>query len=163
MTWSLRRRLTVSLAPLGILLIVLGAIGLAVLFRMGGGIDAILRENYVSVQAMFRMNESLERMDSSFQFALAGREADARPQFEANWVTFEKQFHVEENNITIVPIEQVLVDRLRELKTDYRARGERFFVQPAGSPKRTRNTSAARMIRGCSVASAKSRRSPVKY
>ncbi|HJZ89329.1 MAG TPA: ATP-binding protein [Gemmataceae bacterium] len=137
MAWSLRRRLIVSLAPLGILLLVLGVIGLAVLFYMGGRINAILKENYVSVQAMFLMNEHLERMDSSFQFALAGREADARAQFEANWAGFGQQFRVEENNITILPIEQELVDRLRVLKDDYRARGERFYARPAGSPERT--------------------------
>src|SRR5262245_49294002 len=109
MAWSLRRRLIVSLAPLGILLLVLGVIGLGVLFHMGGRINAILKENYVSVQAMFVMSEHLERMDSSFQFALAGREADARAQFEANRVGFEQQFRVEESNVTILPIEQELV------------------------------------------------------
>src|SRR5262245_23144927 len=137
MAWSLRRRLIVSLAPLGILLLVLGVIGLAVLFQMGGRINEILKENYVSVQAMFLLNEHLERMDSSFQFALAGREADARAQFDANRVGFDQQFRVEENNITILPVEKELVDRLRVLKEDYRARGERFYARPAGSPERT--------------------------
>jgi PAS domain S-box-containing protein len=137
MNWSLRRRLVASLAPFGILLIVLGTVGLAVLFHMGGRIDAILKENYVSVQAMYRSNENLERMDSSFQFALAGREADARQQYDANWTEFEYQFRVEENNITILPIEQELVDRLRALKNDYRERGNRFFAHVAGDPART--------------------------
>ena len=34
----------------------------------------ILRENYDSVIFMRDLNEALERIDSSFQFALAGRE-----------------------------------------------------------------------------------------
>src|SRR5262249_43884 len=137
MAWSLRRRLIVSLAPLGILLLVLGVIGLAVLFYMGGRINAILKENYVSVQAMFLMNEGGEGMDWSLQFGVGGGEADSRAQFEANWAGFGQQFRVEENNITILPIEQELVDRLRVLKDDYRARGERFYARPAGSPERT--------------------------
>jgi signal transduction histidine kinase len=136
MTSTLRRRLVLSLAPVGVLLAVLGAIGLAVLWRMGGRIDAILQENYVSVEAMYRLNEHLERIDSSFQFALAGREAEAKSQFDANWTGFEDEFRVEEQNITILPIEQELVDKLRTLKADYRARGDRFFARSAGSPER---------------------------
>ena len=137
MTWSLRRRLIVSLAPFGVVLLVLGTIGLAVLFHMGGRIDAILRENFVSVQAMYRLNENLERMDSSFQFVLAGREANARQQYETNWTEFERQFKIEENNTTILPVETELVDRLRTLKNDYRKRGNRFYALPANDPRRT--------------------------
>src|SRR5262245_48302578 len=137
MTWSLRRRLIVSLAPVGLLLAVLGAVGLGVLWHMGGRIDAILKENYVSVQAMYRLNEHLERIDSSFQFALAGREVDAKAQFDSNWAGFETAFRDEEQNITILPIEQDLVDKLRAFKADYRARGDRFFARPGGSPDRS--------------------------
>ncbi|HEX3149300.1 MAG TPA: ATP-binding protein [Gemmataceae bacterium] len=136
MIWSLRRRLIASLAPVGILLAALGAVGLAVLWHTGGRIDAIIKENYVSVRAMDEMNERLERIDSSFQFALSGREGDAKAQFAANWVGFESQFHIEEENITIFPAEQELVEGLRSLKTDYRARGERFYARPSGSPDR---------------------------
>ena len=136
MITSLRRRLILSVAPLAIALVVLGAIGLVVLFEMGGRIDAIMKENYVSVRAMNQLDESLERMDSSFQFALAGREADARKQFDVNWTAFEAQFRVEEKNITILPAEQELVDRLRILKDDYRIQGTRFFNRPSGSPER---------------------------
>lgn len=136
MTWTLRRRLLVSLAPVGILLAILGAVGLAVLWHLGGRIDAIIKENYVSVQAMYQLNEHLERIDSSFQFALAGREADAKAQFDANWTGLDDDFHVEEQNITILPIEQELVDRLRALKADYRSRGDLFYARPPGSPER---------------------------
>ena len=55
---------------------------LVLLHRLGGSIDAILRENYDSVIAMERLNEALERIDSSFQFALAGRRrTKARQQY----------------------------------------------------------------------------------
>ena len=136
MTWSLRRRLIVSLAPVGLLLAVLGAVGLGVLWDMGGRIDAILRENYVSVQAMTRLNEHLGGIDASFQAALAGREADARARFDAHWAGFGEQFRIEESNVTILPVEQELVDRLRALRADYRARADRFYARPPGSPER---------------------------
>jgi signal transduction histidine kinase len=133
---TLRTRILLSLAPLGLLVIGLGAAGFALLERMGGRIDAILQENYQSVQAMFLLNEATERIDSSFQFALAGREADAVKQFEANWPAFEKQFEVEARNVTIHPAEDELVARLKELRADYRERGRRFYALPPGSPER---------------------------
>src|SRR5262249_50164747 len=71
---TLRTRILLALAPLGLLLTGLGIAGFLLLNHMAGAIDAILKENYESVQAMFRLNESIERIDSSFQFALAGRE-----------------------------------------------------------------------------------------
>jgi signal transduction histidine kinase len=134
---TLRTRILLSLAPLGVFLVALGVAGFLCLERMGGGIDAILRENYVSVQAMFRLNEAIERIDSSFQFALAGREAEAGAQFDANWKAFDEQFDVETDNITIHPAEDELVARLRDLRADYRARGRRFYELPRGSPART--------------------------
>lgn len=133
---SLRTRILLSLAPLALLLVALGVGGFALLNRMGGRVDAIMRENYASVQAMFRLNEATERIDSSFQFALAGREADAIRQFEANWTRFDEQFEIEAGNITIHPTEDELVARLRTARADYRERGRSYFALPAGSPER---------------------------
>ena len=133
---TLRTRILLSLTPLALLLAGLGVAGFLLLEHMGGRIDAILRENYESVQAMFLLNEATERIDSSFQFALAGREAEATRQFEANWPAFDRQFDVESKNITIHPVEDELVARLGELRADYRERGRRFYALPAGSPGR---------------------------
>ena len=89
MTWTLRRRILLTLAPLLTLLAVLGGAGLFLLHQLAGRTDAILRENYDSIRAMERLGEALERIDSSFQFALAGKEADSRAAFDANWKVFE--------------------------------------------------------------------------
>jgi signal transduction histidine kinase len=129
-----------SFVPLVALLTALGAVGLTQLHHTGGQIEAILKENYVSVQAMFQLNEALERMDSSFQFALsahdAAKEQDAKKQFDNNWPELVKQFHIEEENITILPREQELVDQLRLLKEEYHRRGLAFFALPRGSQER---------------------------
>lgn len=136
---SLRTRILLSFAPLIVLLAVLGGVGLVQLDRTGGRIDAILRENYASVQAMSQLNEALERIDSAFQFALSGQrlEKEAKEQFVTNRRTLEDQFRIEENNITVLPLERELVDRLRPLKDDYLRRGERFFSLPPGSVDRS--------------------------
>src|SRR5262245_35055319 len=80
MRLSLRSRILLTLVPLLVLLAVLGGAGVVLLYRLGGSIDLILRENYDSVVAMERLNEATERIDSSFQFALAGQETKAREQ-----------------------------------------------------------------------------------
>lgn len=137
---TLRARILLSFAPIILLLAALGGWGLALLFRTGSQIGAILRENYASVQAMFQLNEALERIDSAFQFALSAsgseKEREARNQYEANWQIFQEQFRIEESNVTIHPAEDELVKRLRELKADYRNRGDAFFSLPHRSEER---------------------------
>src|SRR5690242_8195402 len=114
MAFSLRRRILLTLAPLLLLLAVLGGAGVVLLQRLGDRTDRILRENYDSVRAMFRLNEALERIDSAFQFAVAGREAEARQAYADNWPQYDEQLRVEANNITL-PGEAELVARLTDL------------------------------------------------
>jgi signal transduction histidine kinase len=132
---TLRRRILFTLAPLLALIVVLGGAGVVLLHRLGGRADLILRENYESVRAMFRLNEALERIDSAFQFALSGREEDARRQYADNWPRFDEQMVAEQQNVTL-PGEQGLVDRLTALAKEYRRRGDEFFAAPAGDRAR---------------------------
>ena len=75
---TFRRRIIVAMVPLFALLVVLGGTGTILIYRLGNRIDEILRENYDSVISMRDLNEALERIDSSFQFALAGREKESQ-------------------------------------------------------------------------------------
>src|ERR1700681_1319775 len=111
MTLSLRSRIFLTLAPLLVLLAILGSAGAWLLYGLGGRIDVILRENYESVIFMENLNEALERIDSSFQFALARREEKARKQYDENWESYRESLHREQNNITL-PGEGQLVDQL---------------------------------------------------
>jgi signal transduction histidine kinase len=129
MALSLRGRIWLTLAPLLVLLAALGGAGVVLLQRLGGRADLILRENYDSVRAMYRLNEALERIDSAYQFALSGRDADARRQYADNWPRYDEQVRVEQENITL-PGEAELVDRLLTLTREYRRRGDEFFAQP---------------------------------
>src|SRR5271168_1322452 len=103
MTVTLRQRILLTLAPLLLLLAVVGSAGVALLLRLGNSINAILRENYASVIAMERLNEALERIDSSFQIALDGHEEEAKKQFDDNWTVYDEQLKKEGENITILP------------------------------------------------------------
>src|SRR5262249_44244953 len=120
-----------TLAPLLLLLAILGGAAAWLLYRLGGRIDAILRENYDSVVFMERLNEALERIDSSFQFALAG-EAKAKEQYDANWPIYHLKLKREQDNITL-PGEDELVAQLTHLTEQYRRLGEAFYARPVTS------------------------------
>src|SRR5258708_644020 len=127
MTLTLRTRIVLTLAPLLALTAVLGAAGVALLLQLGGSIDAILRENYDSVVAMQRLNEALDRIDSSFHFALVGRDPqEVRKQFDDNWKLYDEALRKEKDNVTIHPREDALVAQLVEETDRYRAQGEAF-------------------------------------
>jgi len=129
---SLRYRLWLSFAPLVLLLTALGGGFIYSLGLVGNRIEAILRENYRSVDAMTGLNEAAERIDSSFQYALAGRPG-AKTQYDENWVEFRTYYEIERNNVT-EPGEQEMVDRLAALTERYRTLGDRFFG-PARAPE----------------------------
>jgi two-component system, NtrC family, sensor histidine kinase KinB len=134
MRLTLRTRIVLMLAPLLILVTILGAAGTVLLYRLGGSIDLILRENYRSVIAMERLNEALERIDSSFQFALAGQSEKAREQFDRNWKLYQENLEIEQKNITL-PGESELVDELTTLSDEYRRHGNGFHAQPREGPE----------------------------
>src|SRR5262245_49866799 len=136
MTLSLRRRILLTLVPLLLIPAALGTAGAVLLSQLGGRASAILRENYDSVRAMFRLNEALERIDSAFTFALSGHEEEARRQYRDNWSAYDEHLRVEQQNITL-PDEGELVDRLTGLTRRYRELGERFFERPGMSAERS--------------------------
>lgn len=123
---TLRQRMVLALAPLVCLLAIVAATGIFLLRHVGDRIDNILQNNYVSVEAMVRLNEGLERIDSSFQLALLGMEK-AHQEYKKNWIAYDDNLHLEQNNVTEIG-EQELVDRLTELTAEYRQKGDRFFA-----------------------------------
>jgi signal transduction histidine kinase len=129
MKLSLRWHIFLTLVPLLLLLVVLGSAGAFLLQRLGSRIDAILRENYQSVIYMERLDEALERIDSSFHIALAGREPDAEQQYQEHWKLFEENLALERENITLAG-EAELVQKLEILGDEYRRQGTKFFGQP---------------------------------
>jgi signal transduction histidine kinase len=133
-TLSLRQRILITLIPLLVLLGAIGSAGIVLLFRLGNSVDAILRENYRSVIAMEGLNEALERIDSSFQFALSGRQEQARQQYSRSWESYLKNLEIEKNNIT-VPGEGELVDRLDRVTNDYHQKGQAFYAGPSNNNK----------------------------
>jgi two-component system, NtrC family, sensor histidine kinase KinB len=126
MALGLRSRLLFTLLPIWALVAVVGTAGMFLLLQLGGRIGVILHENYDSVLYMERLHEALERIDSSFQFALSGRLEKARLQYDAQWPIYDEFLTKEEGNITL-PGEKELVDRLAGLTREYRKEGDAFY------------------------------------
>jgi signal transduction histidine kinase len=117
-TFGLRTKLALGFVGLLAILIAVGVESISLLSELGGSIDVILRENYVSVIACEQMKESLERLDSGALFALAGEvekgqalAAEHRPHFES---ALQKELH----DITL-PGERERAERLRQLYAAY--------------------------------------------
>jgi signal transduction histidine kinase len=139
MTPSLRQRLVLTILPSLVLPAALGGIGLFLLSRVSHRVDAILRENYDSVVYMVGLNEALERIDSSFNYALLGREQKAYEDYRANWKEYDRNLDGESHNITILPTEQELFDRLKALTDQYRAQGQVFFTPGRSREQRSQD------------------------
>ncbi|HTQ40322.1 MAG TPA: ATP-binding protein [Pirellulales bacterium] len=125
---TFRQRIIVALIPLLILLAVIGGTATILIYRIGTRIEEILHENYDSVIYMRNLNEALERIDSSFQFALAGREDDAFKQYQANLTPYDANLKGEQGNITL-PGEAELVESLTMFSKQYREQGDAFYKQ----------------------------------
>ncbi len=127
---TFRRRILIAMLPLFALLVALGGTGAALIYHLGGQIDLILRENYDSVIYMRDLNEALERINSSFLLALAGQEEQSHRLYQDKWKIFDDSLDKENHNITILPEEGQLVDKLTTLSKDYRQAGNDFFADP---------------------------------
>ncbi len=132
MRLTFRRRILLMLVPHFALLVALGGAGVVLLSQLGGQINQILRDNYESIVATEQLNEALERIDSSFQFTLAGYQEKGREQYQDNWRRYRT--HLErEQKLVPVPEEAALVERLTALTDRYQHQGDSFFARP-GNP-----------------------------
>jgi signal transduction histidine kinase len=135
MRLTLRLRVFVTLVPPLVLIAVLGVAGVALLSQLGGGIGAILHDNYRSVIFMERLGESLERIDSSYVLDLAGYHKEAGQQYEDGWKAYRKWLKEEQANIT-EPGEDVLVERLTAATNRYKELGKKYRDRAPSDPDR---------------------------
>ena len=122
----MRKRILIGLLPLFVLLLVTGIYAVSLFAKLGGAVDVILRENYMSIVASQNMKESAERMDSALFFTLAGEDDRARKMYSENLPVFEKNLTVENGNITL-PGERKLAEKLTSLHARYVARADEYF------------------------------------
>jgi len=122
----MKQRIIFGLAPLFILLVVMGAYAVSLFARLGNSVDVILRENFRSVVAGQQMKESAERMDSALFFSLVGEEERGLKMYGQNVPVFQENLDLELHNITL-PGEQELANKVRDLHQQYVTRARSFW------------------------------------
>jgi len=115
---TLRTKLVLAQAPLAVVLALVGAVSSSVTTRLGTASRLILADNYRSVLAAQRMKESLERVDSSLLYVLAGHSGGATEAIAQHREIFERELRAQEGNIT-EPGEREITKKLRQAWDDY--------------------------------------------
>ena len=71
------------------------------LLRLGAASDAILSENYRSIEAAEHMLDALERQDSAVLLYILGSEEEGARQFDTNQGRFHRWLGRAEDNVTV--------------------------------------------------------------
>src|SRR5262245_12001955 len=97
---SMRSKLAVGFAPLAIAMIIISVAGGFFLTRLGRSSEQVLKDNYRSVLALQRMTDSVEALDSTALFVIAGRSDLAGQETEQHRKRFEEELAIQEGNLT---------------------------------------------------------------
>jgi two-component system, NtrC family, sensor histidine kinase KinB len=119
MVMTLRTKLLLALAPVGVALALVCLLSVTSLSSLGLHSQAILQDNYRSVLAAQRMKEALERLeDQGVLLVLTEEHEQQRADIVRYRQQFEAELTVQEHNIT-EPGEVELTTRLRALWSRY--------------------------------------------
>lgn len=130
---TLRTKLLLAQAPLGIVLALVCILSVVMISSLGSHSQTILKDNYRSVLAAQRMQEAIERLEDGGVLFLLATQPDKKIQQATRYrQQFENELQVQEGNIT-EPGEQELTQRLRALWTDYQEKLDR--LKEIGDPE----------------------------
>src|SRR5476651_2698590 len=122
----MKQRIFFGLAPIFLLIVIMGVYAVSLFTKFGTSVDVILRENFRSVLAGQQMKETAERMDSALFFSLVGEENRARRLYDQNLPLFKDGLKTEENNITL-PGEGELAQTIARLHEEYTRQAQIFW------------------------------------
>ena len=132
----MKRRIFLGLAPIFLLILVMGGYAIFLFAKLGIQLDVVLKENYRSVIAGQQMKEASERMDSALSFSLAGEDKRGQQLYADSLPKFEEGLKAELNNITL-PGEGELAHSIQSLHQEYSQDAEAFWK--TSDPKAQRN------------------------
>lgn len=119
--FSLRQKMLVGFGGLLLIIILLGVRSTMQVTDLGSAIQAILRENYRSVNACQEMKDSLERMNEGALLVLLGNREEGIDAINKDIPGFEKALNIELNNVTL-PGEGERAARIQELYVKYKSK-----------------------------------------
>src|SRR5215468_7859116 len=123
---SLRAKLLLAQAPLGVALALVCILSVVMISSLGSHSQTVLKDNYRSVLAIQHMQEALERLEdsaASLLLAASPNEGEQKAAEYRQW--FENELKVQEGNITEHG-EGEVTQRLRTLWTGYQEKFDHF-------------------------------------
>lgn len=127
--FGLRRRLTLGLGSLLLLVLLQGVLSISELTKLGGSIELILKENYQSVLACQEMKEAIAGMDRGALLILSGNGDEGRGAIEESAKAFSASLAIELHNITLAG-EGERAERIKAMYASYE-REMRGFAAPS--------------------------------
>ena len=124
---GLRDKILSGFLILAIMLCVAGIWSIYELRSIGTSVQALLDDNYKSINASKIMTEALEREDSAVLLLLLGRWKEGTSIMEPADLSFQKGLQIAEGNITI-PGEKDLVDEVRSKYSVYKGQWEKIIA-----------------------------------
>ncbi|MEI8032483.1 MAG: ATP-binding protein [Chlorobiaceae bacterium] len=115
---SLRNKLFIGFGGLLAVIAVMALLTIQQIDRLGGAIDVILKQNYISVKASQSMKEALEKMDSDLLFSFTGHHKASLHNIGSSERKFREALSVELGNITL-PGEKEKAERIVSLFDSY--------------------------------------------
>lgn len=114
----LRTKLMVAFLGLLLILVIVGVSSVRTVTESSSALDRIFRENYDTVVACYRMNETIEQLDRIAELSLWQEYTGLRPEAKSAIDEFEKNLKFQQGNVTVVG-EQEATDNLTKLWTSY--------------------------------------------
>lgn len=118
---SIRQKLILGFSSLFAVIMVIGALNISQVHRLGQAIDIVFKENYRSVIACQDMKESLERIDSGLLYTFNEKEDLGIQLINENITKFNLSINLEINNITL-PGEGEKAQGIKSLFEEYQKR-----------------------------------------
>ncbi len=97
---TLRAKFTLVYLGLTLLAALAGVAGAWNLSRLERSVDALMTENYKSIDAIYRMMEAIERQDSAVLLYIGVDRQQGIQQFAQNQNDFERWLNIETDNVT---------------------------------------------------------------
>ncbi len=120
---SLKTKLIIGFCGLLAILLVVGVMSIRTSNDFSKSIERILRENYDSVVACYKMKDAVERLDRIAMTSLWEMPKQPHPRSEALFLELEKDLYFQQRNVTVLG-EQALTDRMTEQWKAYREQFE---------------------------------------
>jgi two-component system, NtrC family, sensor histidine kinase KinB len=128
---SLKTKLIIGFCGLLAILLVVGVMSIRTSNDFSKSIERILRENYDSVVACYKMKGAVERLDRIAMTSLWEIPKETHSQSQAIFLDFEKSLQFQQRNVTVSG-EQALTDRMTEQWKAYREEFE-SLLKPLNS------------------------------